>query len=138
MGAESLEDPVGDPALETPERLLGRLAFLLLLQVVGATWWMTRDLGESGEVGFGAVPRDVADLGEQLRRGQFGHARNGGETGVEGRGQLPDLLRDLLELSRQLSEPDHPLTCDSSPDLPVAGEQASGPIQVSLRCQPVG
>jgi len=50
MGAESLEDPVGDPALETPERLLGRLAFLLLLQVVGATWWMTRDLGESGEV----------------------------------------------------------------------------------------
>jgi len=80
----------------------------------------------------------VADLGEQLRRGQFGHARNGGETGVEGRGQLPDLLRDLLELSRQLSEPDHPLTCDSSPDLPLAGEQASGPIQVSLRCQPVG
>ncbi len=55
-----------------------------------------------------------------------------------GRGQLPDLLRDLLELSRQLSEPDHPLTCDSSPDLPLAGEQASGPIQVSLRCQPVG
>jgi hypothetical protein len=41
LGSKGVEDPVGDPPLQAPERLLRGLALALLLQVVGAALRMS-------------------------------------------------------------------------------------------------
>src|SRR6266511_970442 len=50
VSAKRLEGPVRDPALAAAKRLLGGLAFSLLLQVVGAACGVAGDLGERNEV----------------------------------------------------------------------------------------
>jgi integrase/recombinase XerD len=88
------------------------------------------------ELGLGAVRRDGADLGEELRCRELGDTLDRGETALAGRTERPDLVADLLERSRQLPQAGHARAGHPGPDAAGGGEEPSRAIEVPSAGQP--
>lgn len=109
MGSKRVEDAVGDGPLQAPKRLLRGLALAFLLQVVSASLWMSRDLGERNEVDDAvqlpvASPVQTVPLGPSGARSKGRRPVGHGELGLRPEpGDVPDLGEELGR--RELGNP---------------------------------
>jgi hypothetical protein len=73
---------------------------------------------------------DTSPISARSGRRELRNARDRGESRLERGSELPDLLRDLIELLGQLTQPRHPLPGDPSTNAIVAGQQPACPVEV--------